>query len=86
MASYSLLIKRSALKELEAVAELKSRRRLVSAIQALSDDPRGIGCEKLVGGERYRVRCGPYRVVYEIDDKRSTVTVVKVGQRKDVYR
>ncbi len=86
MGSYSLLIKPSALKELEAVATVRLRRRLVSSIQSLSAMPRGAGCEKLVGGERYRIRRGPYRVVYEIDDRLLTVTVVKIGHRKDVYR
>ena len=44
------------------------------------------GCEKLSGLEQYRVRQGDYRVVYSVDDEASTVLVVKVGHRRDVYR
>ena len=85
MASYSVLIKRSAAKE---VADLPDpdRRRIVDRIGALAIDPRPPGCEKLSGQEKYRVRQGDLRIVYEIDDREDTVTVVKVGHRRDVYR
>lgn len=85
MASYSVLIKRSAAKEIEALP-LKDRRRVVTKIQALGADPRGEGCEKLSGEEKYRVRQGDYRILYEIADTELIVTVVKVGKRGDVYR
>ena len=85
MASYSVLIKRSAAKEIEALP-LKDRRRVVAKIQALGADPRAEGCEKLSGEEKYRVRQGDYRILYEIRDTELIVTVVKVGNRRDVYR
>lgn len=85
MASYSVLIKRSAAKEIEALP-LKDRRRVVAKIQALGADPRCEGCEKLSGEEKYRVRQGDYRILYEITDTELIVTVVKVGNRRDVYR
>jgi mRNA interferase RelE/StbE len=52
----------------------------------LSEDPRASGCEKLSGLERYRVRRGIYRIVYEIRDDVLLVVVVRVGHRRDVYR
>jgi mRNA interferase RelE/StbE len=55
-------------------------------MQALSGDPRPSGCEKLSGQERYRVRQGAYRILYEVDDRNRVVTVVKIGHRRDVYR
>ncbi len=85
MASYSVLIKRSAAKELEELA-LKDRRRIVERIRGLASDPRPAGCEKLSGEEKYRVRQGDQRILYEINDQDSTVTVVKIGHRRDVYR
>jgi len=87
VASYKLLIKKSAAKELEGVPGKKDRQRIVERIQALAENPRTSGAEKLSGsGEKYRVRQGDYRVVQEIDDKVDTVTIVKIGHRKDVYR
>jgi mRNA interferase RelE/StbE len=85
VASYSLLIKPSALKELEAVPS-KDRRRIVTRIEGLSGDPRPPNCEKLSGLEHYRVRQGDYRVIYSVDDEAQTVVIVKVGHRRDVYR
>lgn len=86
MASYDLLIKRTAAKELEHVGTKKDRRRLVSRIRSLAGEPRPPGCERLSGQQRYRIRQGPYRIVYEIDDSAGSILIVKIGHRKDVYR
>ncbi len=85
MASYSLLIKSSAAKEIEALS-LNDRRRVITRIETLASEPRRPDCEKLSDQEYYRVRKGDYRVVYSVDDETRTVLVVKVGHRRDVYR
>ena len=85
MAPYSVFIKPSAAKELEQIP-IKDRRRIVRRIRGLASDPRPSGCEKLAGDDRYRVRQGDYRVVYGIDDEAREVVVVKIGNRRDVYR
>jgi mRNA interferase RelE/StbE len=85
VASYSLLIKRSAAKELEGLP-LKDRRRIVRRIQNLATDPRPAGVEKLTGEDKYRLRQGDYRILYTIDDAARMIVVVKLGQRGDVYR
>ena len=87
MASYSLLIKPSAGKELEAVGSKVDRQKIIAKIQALAADPRPRGSEKLAGySDRYRFRQGNYRVVYLIDDSASAVTIYKIGHRREVYR
>jgi len=55
-------------------------------IAKLSDNPRPIGCKKLVDSDAYRIRSGHYRIVYEIEDGILVVQVIAVGHRKDVYR
>ena len=85
MASYKVLIKRSAAKELEELP-LKVRRQVAGRIDSLGASPRPTGVEKLSGQEKYRIRQGDYRVLYAIDDDTQTVTVVKIGHRRDVYR
>ncbi|HET6281022.1 MAG TPA: type II toxin-antitoxin system RelE/ParE family toxin, partial [Polyangia bacterium] len=67
MASYGLEIKKSAAKEL---ADLPSKdlSRIVEKVQALAAAPRPPGSEKLSGDEKYRIRQGNYRVLYEVDD------------------
>ncbi|MCX5740822.1 MAG: type II toxin-antitoxin system RelE/ParE family toxin [Proteobacteria bacterium] len=87
MASYSVRIKTSAAKELEAVDPRSIRVRIVSRIQALARSPRPSGCQKLAGeAERYRLRQGSYRIVYAVDDEQRVVEVVKIGHRREVYR
>ena len=87
MARYSLRIKRSAAKELEAVSRKSDRQRIVHRIEALAGDPRPSGSEKLAGyNDRYRIRQGTYRVVYSVDDDSRVVEVVRIGHRREVYR
>ena len=86
MARYSLRIKKSARKELEAITTKADRQRIVNRIQALADDPRPRGSRKLSGFELYRIRQGIYRVLYSIRDTELVVYVIKIGDRKDVYR
>ena len=83
MGRYNLLIKPSAVKEIEGIGQKKDRQRVVRLIQSLADDPRPSNCEKLAHQERYRVRQGWYRIIYAVDDKEGNVLVVKVGHRKD---
>ena len=85
MASYRLLIKASAAKELEALPA-KDRSRVVTKVRGLADNPRPQGCEKLAGRDLLRVRQGKYRVLYEVEDQSQVITIIKIGHRRDVYR
>jgi mRNA interferase RelE/StbE len=85
VASYRLLIKPSAEKEIEALPK-QDRGRIVAKITSLSRDPRPPGCEKLSGRDQYRLRQGHYRILYEIQDMDLVVVVVKVRHRRDVYQ
>lgn len=85
MAAYKVFIKKSAAKELEDIPK-SDLKKIVEKIQALAENPRPAGCEKLSAQERYRIRQGNYRIVYSIEDEVLTVWVVKVGHRREVYR
>lgn len=87
MAGYKLVIKRSAAKEIESIGQKKTRKRIVQRIQELAENPRPRGCEKLSGKHpHYRIRQGPFRILYEIKDNELIVYVVKVADRRDVYK
>ncbi len=86
MERFEVFIKPSAVKEIEAISRKKDRQRIVQRIGQLADDPRPAGSQKLSGRNRYRIRQGPYRIVYAIEGVKLVVYVVKVGHRKDVYR
>jgi mRNA interferase RelE/StbE len=87
VASYKVVIRKSAARELAAIAAKADRERIVKRIGALAHNPRPAGVEKLAAqGDKYRIRQGNYRILYEIEDRVLVVTVVKIGDRKDVYR
>ncbi len=87
MASYKLVVKRSAAKEIESIDRKKTRQQVVKRIQELATNPRPRGCEKISGKHpRYRIRQGPSRILYEIRDEELVVYVVKVADRCDVYK
>ncbi len=85
MAIYELLYRPSIAKDLRGLPKTDIRRILAKA-EALRTDPRPVGSEKLSGDEGYRIRQGNYRILYNIDDAQVIVEVVKIGNRKDVYR
>ena len=84
-ASYSLRIKRSGEKELRALPK-KDLSKIVEKIQALSEDPRPPGYQKMSGHFQYRIRQGDYRILYLIDDDDRVVEIIKIGHRREVYR
>jgi mRNA interferase RelE/StbE len=83
--TYTLRILPRAEKELSAL-DSKPYESVKKKIYGLRDEPRPPCCRKLVGSPGWRVRVGDYRVVYEIDDAARTVTVLRVGHRKEIYR
>ena len=85
MGRYRLEIKKSAVKEIERLPR-KDMKAVLGRIESLSDNPRPRDCKKLSAQEKYRVRCGNYRILYSIEDDILIVFVVKVGHRKDFYR
>ncbi len=85
MGRYNLVFKKSVAKDLRALPK-RDVGRILKSILSLADEPRPKGCEKLSGQDRYRVRQGVYRIVYEIKDDALIVTVVKIGHRRDICR
>jgi mRNA interferase RelE/StbE len=83
--NYRLFIHRSAEKPIAAIPK-DDRQIVMDAIKGLISNPRPHACKKLVDRDAWRIRAGNYRVIYEIDDARIAVTVVKLGHRRDIYR
>jgi len=83
MARFELRFKPSVAKDLRGIPKTDVRR-LLKRIEALRDEPRPPGCEKLTGRELYRIRQGVYRVVYSVDDAKVVLEVTKIGHRREV--
>jgi mRNA interferase RelE/StbE len=85
---YRVVVERNAEKDLDRL-DAVIRRRVITAIRALSDQPRPPGCRKLVGGtDDWRIRVGDYRILYEITEIADAIRVVRVYRvrhRREVY-
>ena len=83
---YQVFLERAAEKDLKRLsAEIHDR--VIVAIQGLAETPRPLGCRKLAGSKNdWRIRVGDYRVLYTISDRILDVIVIKVGNRRDIYR
>jgi mRNA interferase RelE/StbE len=85
MAKYKILLRKSVYKDLDRIPK-KEVRKIVKAIGMLAGNPRPPQSKKLSGEEKYRLRCGVYRIIYEIQDDKLIVCIVRVRHRKDAYR
>jgi mRNA interferase RelE/StbE len=85
MAAYKIYFKKSVEKDFKVIPK-KDLLKILERIEALAEDPRPPGCEKLSGQQKYRLRQGRYRILYSVQDDELTIWVVKVGHRKDIYR
>jgi len=82
---YAVTITRRAQKELAHISAA-DRASIIAALRGLAVNPRPPGCQKLTDREGWRIRIGQYRAIYEIDDTTLEITVLTIGNRRDVYR
>ncbi len=82
---YKIEIDRKAFKELLRIPK-SDQNNIRKAINKLSKDPRPNGCKKLKDGILYRIRCGNYRILYRIEDENLCILVIRIGNRKNIYK
>jgi mRNA interferase RelE/StbE len=83
--TYRVEISRRAAKAVSSL-DKPLRRKILAAIEALSGDPRPVGCRKLAGQQAWRIRVGDYRIIYEIHDQVLLVIVIDIGHRREICR
>jgi mRNA interferase RelE/StbE len=85
VANYSVVIKSSAQKELDALDDAVFTR-IDRRILALAENPRPAGCKKLRGyKDQWRIRIGDWRVIYLIDDSAKRISITRVAHRREAY-
>ncbi|MBD3652357.1 type II toxin-antitoxin system RelE/ParE family toxin [Kangiella sp.] len=85
MEKYKITFKKSVAKDLRSIPN-KDVAKILKKVNSLAENPRGEGCIKLSGNDKYRVRQGLYRIVYQIRDDVLVVNVVKIAHRSSVYK
>lgn len=84
MAAYELRFRQSVARDLRSVFK-RDMEQLPTRMLALAENPRPAGCERLSGQQRYRLRHGECRIVYEVRDDERVVVIVKVSQRRENF-
>ncbi len=82
---YTVHIKRSAEKEMDRLPA-RIFERVARVVLNLERDPKPPGSKRLRAVHEYRLRVGPYRILYSVDDRERVVEITAVGHRRDVYR
>ena len=85
--TYDIEFTKKATKELKLI-DAKVAKQLMGKIEELAKDPysKELDIKKLRGiNDVYRLRHGKYRVLYEVNNSKLIVTVIKVGARGEVY-
>ena len=86
MLSYRIQFKNSAAKSLKKIPKT-DRIRIVEKIDSFAENLPNPDNTKMKGNNPFhKVRVGDYRIIYEIQNDILLVLVVKIGNRKDIYR
>lgn len=83
---YSIELKPQAASFISAQSK-KIQRQLIAHIEALAVNPRPANSKLLYAQEKlYHIRSGNYRIIYQIQDRKLLIVIVRVAHRKDIYR
>jgi mRNA interferase RelE/StbE len=83
---YSIEFRPAVLKSLKQFPK-KDLVRIKKRIEDLATDPPAPNITKMKGNNAFhKIRSGDYRIIYEIQEERLVILLVKIGHRKDVYR
>jgi mRNA interferase RelE/StbE len=85
--AYKVIISATAMKQV-AKLDKAIQKRIVLFLSELgeSDNPRIYGLAMQGTEHLWRYRVGDYRIIANIEDKTITITILKVGHRREVYR
>jgi mRNA interferase RelE/StbE len=84
--SYQVVLSKSAKHDLSKL-DKTLQQNMANHLQSLTTDPRPHGVTKLRGTEdEWRIRVGDYRIIYEIDDNKQIVAILRIRHRREVYR
>jgi mRNA interferase RelE/StbE len=83
--AFKIIIPNSVKKDLNHLTESVFER-IIMALRELEENPRPASCKKLKDRDAWRIRVGDYRIIYEIDDEKAEVVLVRVRHRREAYR
>lgn len=84
MSNYTIVLTKKAQRQLDKLSD-HIVTPILTAIEALANEPRPQGCKKLKGRSAYRIRVGNYRIIYDVIDAELIIDVIALGHRKEIY-
>ena len=83
---HTVVVGPRAKREIKKLAK-QDQRRIIRKMEALANDPRPHGVEKLSQSPRFwRIRVGDYRIIYAIEPDKEIVVILIIRHRRDAYR
>lgn len=83
---YKVVFERKYIKDLKYIHP-SYHKAIMEPVLSLGKNPRPEGYKKLKGYDNlFRIRVGPYRVIYTIQDDKLIILVLEIGDRKDIYK
>ncbi len=83
--SYQIIIPKTVQKEIDKLPK-NIQEGIIEGLLTLKENSRPPNSLKMKNSQGYRLRVGEYRVLYDINDQNQTVTLRRVGHRKNIYR
>lgn len=83
--SYQLIIPKTVQKQIDKLS-LNIQEKVIKTLISLKENARPQNSLKMKNSPGYRLRVGEYRILYDINDTAQTITLRRIGHRKDIYR
>ncbi|MBI4999315.1 type II toxin-antitoxin system RelE/ParE family toxin [Candidatus Gottesmanbacteria bacterium] len=80
-----IFISKKAQKELDKIPDSIAKN-ITDKLVNLSENPYPTNSKKLEGQDNYRLRIGSFRAIYTIDKKKKEIAILRVANRKTIYR
>jgi mRNA interferase RelE/StbE len=82
--AYKIIWDKKAFAQVEKLDHFISKR-IVKLIREFSCNITSKDIKRLKGENAYRLRAGDYRIILDLDHKLKTITILRIGHRKNIY-
>lgn len=80
---FEIVFTDKSLKQLQKF-ERDVKERIINSLERIRTRPE-VHLLRLVGQQGYRLRVGDYRIIIDLDYVKSSIVIIKVGHRKEIY-
>jgi len=82
--SYNVIWSKNAIDFLNRLEQITAQR-IIKLVREFSENPRKKQFKRLKGEKAFRLRAGDYRILFDFDENKETINILKIGHRKNIY-